>query len=100
MSRLTRREVERIADLARLSLSDAEAERMTAELETILAYVEDLRSVDTAGVEPTAHAIPLPTPVRDDVARPGLDPERALAGAPEAAAGAFVVPAVIEGDEG
>jgi len=100
MSRITRPEVERIADLARLSLSESETEAMAGDLATILEYVEALSGVDTEGVEPTAHVLPLATPLREDEPRPGLPPEEALAGAPRAAEGAFLVPAVIEGEEG
>ncbi|RIK96127.1 MAG: Asp-tRNA(Asn)/Glu-tRNA(Gln) amidotransferase subunit GatB [Proteobacteria bacterium] len=99
MSRIDRAEVERIADLARLELADGEAERMTADLEQILGYVESLEALDTVGVEPTVHAIPLATPLRDDRAAPPLDPERALANAPERDGFAFVVPKVLDEDE-
>lgn len=99
MPRITRAEVERIAWLARLELSGDEAERMTLDLDQLLDYVALLGEVDTEGVEPTAHAIPLPTPLREDRAEPALDPERALAGAPEREGSAFVVPVVIAADE-
>jgi aspartyl-tRNA(Asn)/glutamyl-tRNA(Gln) amidotransferase subunit C len=74
VARITRDEVERIAGLARLSLDDDTAERMTLELDQILEYVETLSQVDTTDVEPTAHAIPLATPLREDRALPPLDP--------------------------
>ncbi len=99
MARITREEVERIADLARLTLRPEEAERMTGELETILEYVASLEALDTEGVEPTSHAIPLRTPLRDDRVQPGLDPEQAVANAPERDGHAFVVPKVIAEDE-
>jgi aspartyl-tRNA(Asn)/glutamyl-tRNA(Gln) amidotransferase subunit C len=99
MSRIDRAEVERIADLARLELTPEEAGRMTGELEAILAYVETLRALDTEGVEPTAHAFPLPTPLRDDRPVEPLDPERALANAPARDGFAFVVPKVLDEDE-
>lgn len=98
MARITREEVERVASLARLSLSESESERMTAELDTILDYVETLREVDTSDVEPTFHVIPLVTPLRDDEPEPPLDPEIAVANAPERIGSAFVVPVVIEGE--
>jgi aspartyl-tRNA(Asn)/glutamyl-tRNA(Gln) amidotransferase subunit C len=99
MARITLAEVHHVAKLARLALSDPEAERMTAELDQILAYAESLQQLDTEGIEPTAHAIPLPTPLRPDRATPGMPPELAVANAPEAIAGAFVVPKVIEGED-
>jgi aspartyl-tRNA(Asn)/glutamyl-tRNA(Gln) amidotransferase subunit C len=95
----TRSDVERIASLARLSVSDAEAGRLASELEAILAYAEQLAGLDTSGVEPTSHPIELPTPLRDDVPEPPLAPEVALANAPEREGSAFVVPKVIEGEE-
>ncbi len=99
MSSITREEVERIAALARLSLDEAELVRVSDELAGILRYVETLERVDTEGVEPTAHVIPLATPLREDVPAAPLDPELAVANAPESAGTAFVVPKVIEGEE-
>jgi aspartyl-tRNA(Asn)/glutamyl-tRNA(Gln) amidotransferase subunit C len=58
-----------------------------------------LDRVDTEGIEPTAHVIPLATPERDDVPEPAMDPETAVANAPEASGSAFVVPKVISGEE-
>jgi aspartyl-tRNA(Asn)/glutamyl-tRNA(Gln) amidotransferase subunit C len=100
MARLPREEVLRIARLAALRLSDAEAAALGSELEAILAYVEQLAGVDTSGVEPTSHVIPFATPLRDDAPAPVLDPEEALAGAPEREGFAFAVPAVFEGEGG
>ncbi len=89
----------KVAALARLSLGDAAAQRMASELDQILEYVQTLSEVDTTDVEPTAHALPLPTPLREDHAATPLDPELAIANAPERQGSAFVVPKVIEGDE-
>jgi aspartyl-tRNA(Asn)/glutamyl-tRNA(Gln) amidotransferase subunit C len=99
MSRITRNEVHRVAKLARLALSDAEADRMTDDLDHILEYAETLQGLDTEGIEPTAHAIPLETPMRQDRAGPRIDPALAVANASEAVDTAFVVPKVIEGEE-
>ena len=99
MAHITREEVERIAALACLSLTNDEAERMATELDTILGSVEALAEVDTEGVAPTSHAIPLVTPLREDRGEPALDPEVALANAPERAGSAFVVPKVIEAEQ-
>jgi aspartyl-tRNA(Asn)/glutamyl-tRNA(Gln) amidotransferase subunit C len=99
MTRIERAEVERIAELARLDLSDAEAVRMTADIQAILGYVAALDALDTHGVEPTTHAVPLATPLRDDLAVAALDPDRALANAPARAGFAFVVPKVLDEDE-
>jgi aspartyl-tRNA(Asn)/glutamyl-tRNA(Gln) amidotransferase subunit C len=99
MPGIARDEVRRIAALARLSMDDGEIDRMQRDLAAILTSVEALAGVDTAGVEPTSHVIPLATPMRDDVPEPAMDPARAVANAPEASDSAFVVPKVIAGEE-
>jgi aspartyl-tRNA(Asn)/glutamyl-tRNA(Gln) amidotransferase subunit C len=99
MPGIARDEVERIAALARLSMDDGEIDRMQRDLAAILSYVEVLAAVDTTGVEPTSHVIPLATPMRADLAEPAMDPARAVANAPEASDSAFVVPKVIAGEE-
>lgn len=96
MARITRQQVDRIAELARLSLAGEEAEAMERDLERILDYVADLQELDTEGVTPTAHALALPTPTRPDRAAAPMDPETAVANAPEAVGTAFVVPKVID----
>ena len=99
MSRISREEVARIAHLARLSLSEDEAGAMAADLDTILDYVEKLRGLDTDDIPPTVHVLPLETPFRLDEPRPSLSPEVAIGNAPESEGSAFVVPAVIEGED-
>ena len=99
MSGIAREEVGRIAALARLSMDDAEIDRMQRDLVAILAFASALAGVDTTGVEPTSHVIPLATPMCDDVPEPAMDPARAVANAPEASDSAFVVPKVIAGEE-
>ena len=96
MARITREQVERTAELARLSLSDDETEVMQRDLERILEYVTALSELDTEGVEPTAHVIAMATPMRADEALPPMDPERATANAPERLGTAFLVPKVID----
>jgi aspartyl-tRNA(Asn)/glutamyl-tRNA(Gln) amidotransferase subunit C len=98
-TRIGAHEVERIAALARLSVDPSAAARLASELEAILGYAEQLAALDTAGVEPTSHPIALATPLRDDAPAPPLDPELALANAPEREGSAFVVPKVIEGED-
>ena len=97
--RITRTQVESTAALARLSLSKREADRLAADLDAILDYVATLNEVDTSGTEPTHHVIQLPTPLREDEPAPPLDPELAVANAPERRGTAFVVPRVIEGED-
>jgi len=96
MSRISRDEVERIAQLARLRLEGAEAEAMTRQLEAILDYVAQLEGVDTEGVPAAAHGIPLATPLRDDVPGALLPPEVAVANAPAHRGTAFTVPRVLD----
>ena len=99
MSRIGRGEVERVAALARLALEPAELDRMQRDLDAILDYAVTLASIDTSGVEPTAHVIPLATPLRDDEPEPPLDPALVVANAPEPCGSAFAVPKVIAGEE-
>jgi len=96
MSRISRAELERIARLARLRLDDSEAADAMLRLEAILDYVAQLDEVDTTGVPPTAHVIPLATPTRDDVPGDLLAPELAVANAPAARGSAFTVPRVLD----
>jgi aspartyl-tRNA(Asn)/glutamyl-tRNA(Gln) amidotransferase subunit C len=99
VSRIRRDEVERVAHLARLRLAPDEAEAMTADLAAILGYVDQLAELDIRDVEATSHVIPVPTPLREDRATEWLDPEAALGNAPARAGSAFLVPAVLEGDD-
>ncbi len=99
MAHITREEVERIAGLARLSLSEAEVEGAVSDLEEILSYVDLLDEAETEGVEATSHVIPLATPLRRDDVIERLAPALAVANAPSTEGTAFVVPKVIEGEE-
>ncbi len=99
MASITREQVERVAALARLSFSDDDAARLGADLEAILDYVETLNELDTDAVQPMSHVIPLDTPMREDRAVAALDPELAVANAPQRDGSAFVVPKVIEAED-
>ena len=92
---LTRDEVLHVADLARLSLAPEEIEVFTRQLNDILAYVSKLEELDTTGVEPLAHVIPVFNVFREDAAVKGLDRDTALSNAPAREEGAFVVPRII-----
>jgi aspartyl-tRNA(Asn)/glutamyl-tRNA(Gln) amidotransferase subunit C len=94
--RISREDVQHVARLARLELSEPELVRMQDELSDILAYIDKLRSVDTTGVEPTSHAVPLTNVMREDEPRPSLPRADMLANAPEAAGDFFRVPRIIE----
>lgn len=96
--RLTPAEVEHIAVLSRLELSDAERERAATELSQIIGYFEALSELDTDSVEPTMHALPIENVLRADEIAPGLSREAALRNAPESADGMFQVPRVVEAD--
>ena len=93
---ITRAEVEHVALLARLGLTDAEIDRMQAQLSHILETIERLRDVDTSQVGPTAQVIALENVMRDDEPRPGLDRESALANAPQREGPMLRVPVVLE----
>jgi aspartyl-tRNA(Asn)/glutamyl-tRNA(Gln) amidotransferase subunit C len=89
-------DVKYVANLARLSLTPQEEQKLGAQLGSILGFVEQLKSVDVTNVEPTAHAFPLVNVFRADVTRPGLSNEDALRNAPAKANGLFVVPKIVE----
>jgi aspartyl-tRNA(Asn)/glutamyl-tRNA(Gln) amidotransferase subunit C len=94
---LTRAEVERIAELASLELTEAEVEVFTRQLAEILAYAEQVQRIDTAGVVPTAHVLGTLSVDRPDDPRPSLPRDELLAAAPDPAleSGLFRVPRVI-----
>lgn len=85
-----------VANLARLALTDAEKARFAQQLGDILHYVEKLKEVDVSGVEPMAHASPVFNVWEPDVARPGLSVEAALRNAPAERQNMIVVPKVVE----
>jgi aspartyl-tRNA(Asn)/glutamyl-tRNA(Gln) amidotransferase subunit C len=93
---ISKEDVEELAGLARLRLGAAEAERLRGDLARILAYVEQLQGLDTTGVEPMTHAVPLDCPLREDAAAPSFSADEALAGAPARTEDYFVVPRVVE----
>lgn len=92
---VTIKDVQHVAELARLSFSEQEMEKLTGELNEILRYMEQLNSIDTKNVEPLSHVIELKNVFRDDVQRPGLTREEALRNAPAATEKFFKVPKVI-----
>lgn len=95
-TRISLQQVEHVARLARLELSGAEKERMRRELDGILSYIDKLRALDTTGVEPTSHAVPLTNVLRDDVEKPSLPRDEMLANAPDRNRELFRVPRIIE----
>ncbi len=95
--KITRKDVEHVALLSRLELGENDVEKFTGQLNAILDYIDVLNKVDTAGVEPTAHVLPLKNVMRADETRPSLPRELALANAPEQEDGYFKVPRILEG---
>jgi aspartyl-tRNA(Asn)/glutamyl-tRNA(Gln) amidotransferase subunit C len=96
---LTEEQVRYVADLANLRLTDEETRRMASDLAAILTHIETLNELDTTNVAPMAQVLyeaEETATLRDDVERPGLGAEVALANAPLAGAGYFKVPKVIE----
>jgi aspartyl-tRNA(Asn)/glutamyl-tRNA(Gln) amidotransferase subunit C len=94
---LSHPQVEHIARLARLNLTSEEIERYTTELTVILEYIDQLKSVNTEGVEPQNQFITAENVFREDVAEPSLPREKALANAPQQDGECFLVPKVIGG---
>ncbi len=96
MAKITRKEVEHVARLARLELTEDEKARMTAQLDAILGYIEKLNQLDTSAVEPTSTVIPMVSVMREDEVRPSLPQDLALANAPDREDIFFRVPRIIE----
>jgi len=94
--RLTPEQVEHVALLARLQLGEEERARFTTQLNSILEHFEQLQQIDTSGVPPMSHAVPMSNVLRDDDPGPSLSPEEALQNAPDKARGCFRVPRVLE----
>ena len=95
-TRISLKDVDHVARLARLDLAAAEKERMRSELDGILGYIDKLRALDTRDVPPTSHAVPVTNVMRDDVERPSLPAEDMLANAPDRYREMFRVPKIIE----
>jgi aspartyl-tRNA(Asn)/glutamyl-tRNA(Gln) amidotransferase subunit C len=95
--KITRKDVENVALLSRLEMKDDDVEKFTGQLNAILDYIDVLSKVDTNGVEPTAHVLPLKNVMRADEAKPSLPRDLALANAPEQEDGYFKVPKILEG---
>ena len=94
--KITVDQVRYVAELARLDLAPGEEGLLTGQLNAILEYMGQLAEVDTTGVEPTSHVLPLTNVMRDDVVRECLSNAEALANAPAADQGHFAVPKILE----
>lgn len=93
--KITRKEVEHVAHLARLNLSEEELEKMTGQLDDILHYVDKLEEIDTNGIEPTTHAFAVCNAFREDRPDNSLSQEEALRNCCRKNDEAFIVPKII-----
>jgi len=93
---ISREDVEHVARLARLALTPDELETMRTQLNAILVHIDALKAVDTTGVEPTSHAVPVVNVFREDEPRPPFPVEDMLRNAPDRAGNFFRVPRIIE----
>jgi aspartyl-tRNA(Asn)/glutamyl-tRNA(Gln) amidotransferase subunit C len=98
-SKLSADDVSKVAKLARLSMEGADLNRLAGQVESILAYVNKINSVDLSKVEPLAHALPVHNVLREDLPGPALPLEKVLQNGPETDGAFFAVPKVIGGDE-
>ena len=96
MSEITQEQVEHVANLARLNLSNEEKEKYTSQLNGILNFFEKLKHLDTTNVEPTSHVMDVYNVMREDENRPSVTSEEALRNAPDQEEGHFKVPPVME----
>lgn len=93
---ISKQEVEHVANLARLHLSEEEVEVYTRQLDGILEFAQKLNELDTEGIKPTSHAFDVKNVMREDEKRPSIEREEALRNAPDQEEGQFRVPPVIE----
>lgn len=93
---VTKKDVEYIAELAKLTFKEEELEKFTEQLNEILAYVEKLNELDTTNVEPLSHPVEGSNVFREDVVKPSLDREEALRNAPDRSELFFKVPKVVD----
>ena len=96
MTRITMDEVKHVANLARLAITEEEAEELTNDLDAIISFAEELNELDTENVEPTSHVLDMKNIFREDVSKPGLPVEEVLKNAPDHENGQIKVPAIIE----
>ncbi|MBF0557583.1 MAG: Asp-tRNA(Asn)/Glu-tRNA(Gln) amidotransferase subunit GatC [Nitrospirae bacterium] len=94
--KITEDEVRHIVKLARLTLSEEELQTYSGQLNTIIGHVEQLSVLDTGGIEPTSHVLPITNVMRNDLAAPSLSNEDALKNAPEPVDKFYRVPKIIE----
>ena len=96
MTRITIDEVKHVANLARLAITEEEAEKFTKQLDTIIRFAEQLNELDTDNVEPTSHVLDIKNVFREDIAQAGFPVEEVLKNAPDHENGQIKVPSIIE----
>ncbi len=94
--KINQQDVEHVARLARLSLSPEDLKIMTGQMDAVLGYVDKLNELDTDGIEPMAHAVPMTNAFREDEITEPIGVERTLQNAPQQADNYFKVPKIIE----
>mgnify|MGYP001103864136 CR=1 FL=1 len=94
--KISDKEIEHIALLSRLKISENEKKIFAEQLSTILDYIDKLNELNTQGIEPTSHVIPLNNVMRDDIPMPSINREDALMNAPEHTEKFYRVPKIIE----
>ena len=94
--KISQKDVEHVARLARLTVAPEELQTLTEQMDAILGYVDKLNELDTEGVEPMAHAVPMSNAFREDENTPAIGIGRALQNAPATGDGCFTVPKIIE----
>lgn len=96
MSRISNDQVKYVANLARLAVTDEEAEVLTNQLDAIITFAELLNEVDTENIKPTTHVLDLKNIMREDIAKKGLDNTEVIKNAPDHADGYIRVPSILE----
>ncbi|MFP4697920.1 MAG: Asp-tRNA(Asn)/Glu-tRNA(Gln) amidotransferase subunit GatC [Eubacteriales bacterium] len=94
--KITKEQVEHVANLARLNLTEEEKKQMTKDLEDIIGFADQLNELDIEKVKPTAHVIPIQNVFREDKARDSLERNELLKNAPNKQNGCFSVPKIVE----
>ncbi|MGG3561943.1 Asp-tRNA(Asn)/Glu-tRNA(Gln) amidotransferase subunit GatC [Neobacillus rhizosphaerae] len=95
MSRISNEQVKHVANLARLAITEEEAEKFTKQLDAIISFAEQLNELDTTNVKPTYHVLDMKNVLREDVPQPGLPREEVLKNAPEHQDGQIKVPSIL-----
>ncbi|MBZ5750902.1 MULTISPECIES: Asp-tRNA(Asn)/Glu-tRNA(Gln) amidotransferase subunit GatC [Metabacillus] len=96
MSRISTDQVKHVANLARLAITEEDAELFTSQLDAIISFAEQLNEVDTENVKPTSHVLDMKNIMREDISEKGLSNEEVVKNAPDHADGYIRVPSILE----